>query len=859
MNTGEQFKYICDIFEEARELAPEERRSFLQKTTGDDKKILKEVQMLLVHHDEQHGLLDQPVLPKNALNDIREKQDLPLPDKIGQYQILKRLGTGGMGVVYLGRQSHPVRNVAIKVMRAELVSAELERRFELESTLLGRLQHPGIAQIFEAGLHAENGSRCPFFVMEYVPGPTLREFIQVEKPAIRTRLSLFQQIANAVQHAHQKGVIHRDLKPANILVQNSAEQGRKLEAESNSSSTFSSTLTPKILDFGVARSTDSDLMASTYLTNMGQLVGTLPYMSPEQVNGKSKEVDTRSDVYALGVILYEMLAGELPYKLDNQSLIGAARTINESQPKQLSSINKLFRGDINTIVQKALEKDPGRRYESAAEMSSDIQRYLTDQPLFARPASKLYQIRKFAKRNKALVGGVVATFGVLLAGIATTTWQTFDARNQRGIAIEQADKAIRLQKEAEDSAARATGISERMYKLIMLSNPAELGADVKVVDAMKVVAKSLDESPLSNALAEHALRNVFAAGFTGMGEMKAAEAQLLAAAKLADSSDSVHGASTYVNLGSLQTKKGQFEEARKNLEKAIDIHREIEVPELAMAKCWSSMATLNMLTQKYVEAEKNAREALAIYNRSLEGSVEDHGFAARQERCHVAIKLGGILDKQEKPAEAEKQLRLALEIAKADFGDTSARVGECLNMLAVIKSKEGKHKETAELFREALRVQEANFPEGHPHLAHIQFNLGQTLRLAGEYDVAEFYLKKSIETFEAKMPLGHPMLRKARTMLADLFVSTEQFGKAENLFQVILSQNIDSFGRKDVRTTVSLIDVAKAHERKGELDEAERLVEEVIKIRTEHHGKAHSTVTSAEKLLKAIQVKKVKD
>ena len=869
MNTDDTFKRICDIFEEARALAPEKRRAFLEKTTGNDKKILNEVQALLTHHDQQDGLLDKPVLPANALNKIGEKKDLPLPKQFGQYQVLERLGTGGMGVVYLARQSHPVREVAIKVMRSELVSAELEKRFELESTLLGRLQHPGIAQIFEAGLHVEDGQRRPFFVMEYVQGPTLREFIRTEQPSIRTRLSLFQQIANAVQHAHQKGVIHRDLKPNNILIQHSMEHESGAEINLDSGSTGSPNLAPKILDFGVARSTDADLMASSYLTDLGQLVGTLPYMSPEQVNGRVDEVDTRSDVYALGVILYEMLAGELPYELNNQSIIAAARTITESQPKQLSSINKSFRGDINTIVQKALEKDPERRYVSAADLASDVHRYLTDQPVFARPASKLYQIRKFAKRNKALVGGILTTFAVLLAGIATTAWQANDARvqrgvaieqandarTQRGIAIEQADKAKEQQGIAEETAEQSEEIAGRLYKLIMLSHPAKLGSDVKVVDAMKVLAKSLDEDPPSNAFAEHELRNAFAAGFTGMGETNAAVAQLTAAAKLANANASINGASTFSNLGLIQVQNGQFEEARKNLLRAIDLIVESGAPEVRRAKCLSTLGSLNMMTQKYDEAEVNAREALAIYNLAIENPAKNHYAPPQMERGKVAILLGSILSRQGKIEEAETQLQSALEIAKADFGEESMRVGECLNSIAVLKNKLGKPKEAAELLRQALQIQEANFSEGHPQLAFIQLNLGQSLRKAGELQEAEVYLTKSLKTLEAKLPPSHPTLSAARIMMGDLMVLTEQFEKAEELFQKILDQNIKTFGRKDVRTTVSLMDVAKAHERSEEFDQAISLIEEVIEIRTEHHGKDHSSVVSAEKVLSAIREK----
>jgi serine/threonine protein kinase len=279
-------------------------------------------------------------------------------------------------------------------MKPGIASAEQVRRFEHESRALGRLQHPGIAQIYEAGTADAGLGPQHYFAMEFIHGQSLREYAQALHLNVRQRLELVIKVCDAVQHAHQRGLIHRDLKPGNILVDASGQ--------------------PKILDFGVARSTDSDAHA-TRQTDLGQLVGTLAYMSPEQVLGDPLELDTRSDVYALGVILYELLAGCLPYQVSSK-LHEAVQTIREQDPAPLSSIRRIYRGDLETIVSKALEKDKARRYASAADLAADMRRYLRDEPIVARPASTIYQLKKFARRHKPLVSGLGVVFVVLAGG-----------------------------------------------------------------------------------------------------------------------------------------------------------------------------------------------------------------------------------------------------------------------------------------------------------------------------------------------------------------------------------------------------------------------------------------------------------
>lgn len=320
---------------------------------------------------------------------------------IGRYTIQRPIGVGGMGAVYAAEQDRPKRTVALKVIRGQQLSPELVRRFEQESRLLARLQHPGIAQVFDAGAaHGPGGEVLPYFVMELIEGEPLTADATARGLGIAARLELMTQVCDAVAHAHQKGVIHRDLKPGNILVDRS---GR-----------------PRILDFGIARAADADGQHTIMHTDAGQIIGTLAYMSPEQVSGDPTDLDTRSDVYSLGVILYELLAARQPIDVRSRPLHEAARLIREVDPPPLSAFNRLFRGDIETIVARAMEKDKARRYQSAEALGTDLRRHLLNQVITARPATAWYQLSKFARRHRGLVGGLMAA-GLVLAGGAAAT------------------------------------------------------------------------------------------------------------------------------------------------------------------------------------------------------------------------------------------------------------------------------------------------------------------------------------------------------------------------------------------------------------------------------------------------------
>lgn len=370
------------------------------------------------------------------------------PHRVGRYEIVRKVGEGGMGVVYEARQDNPRRTVALKLMRSDLLGPRLARRFEHESQLLGRLQHPGIARIYEAGtadvtfaIHAgpatedetvaSGGGAAPpaivraqpYFAMEFVHGQTLTAYAERHGLGTRARMELLAHVCDAVQYAHASGVVHRDLKPGNILVDDLGQ--------------------PRILDFGIARMTGGDAQTLTLQTEAGQLLGTLPYMSPEQVGGDPGEVDHLSDVYALGVVAWELLVGRLPYDVRRCSLAEAARIIREEEPTRISQFNPRLRGDVETILRKSLEKEKRRRYASVGDLAADIRRYLHDEPLRARPVSTWYQLRKFSRRHRGLVAGLGAAVLMLMVGVVVSLGFALYAYRQRAVAESRTAEVIR--------------------------------------------------------------------------------------------------------------------------------------------------------------------------------------------------------------------------------------------------------------------------------------------------------------------------------------------------------------------------------------------------------------------------------
>jgi eukaryotic-like serine/threonine-protein kinase len=458
----DRVRLVREVFLAASACDEPERDGVLDRMCGSDGDLRVEVESLLRHDDgDPDHVLTKPLLGSGT--GLRASSPMPAPElragaRIGAYTIERFLGAGGMGAVYLARQERPSRTVALKIIRPGATSAALLRRLELEAELLGRLQHPGIAQIFEAGTANDGLGPRPFFAMEFVDGLNLLRYAEANGLTTRERLELMLKVCDAVEHAHQKGVIHRDLKPGNILVDGAGQ--------------------PKVLDFGVARAAEGGETA----TLAGQLIGTLPYMSPEQV-GAEPEVDTRSDVYALGVVMYQLVSGMLPHDVDGRPIADAIRIIRQEVPRPLGALGRQWRGDVETIVSRAMDKERVRRYQSADALGAEIRRFLAGAPIEAKRDSAIYVLRKHLRRYRSLVAGVC----LLIIGLSAFSVYAWSEARRRGELIDQTrearDRAQGLAAIADAARSKAEQQSDELrrtdyFNRIGFAQAAFAGGDV---------------------------------------------------------------------------------------------------------------------------------------------------------------------------------------------------------------------------------------------------------------------------------------------------------------------------------------------------------------------------------------------
>ena len=751
-----------EVFAEACRLDAAARDAFLADACGADGALRQEVDSLLDYDRTAESALDRPPLVDTLgahLSGLYEQRtwlasaaDGRAPERIGPYRIIREIGHGGMGIVYEAEQENPRRTVALKVIGVGLVSSALLRRFEVEAHVLGLLQHPGIAQIYEAGTarvetDAGQAVERPFFAMEYVRGEPLSKHARQHALGIDARLRLLANIGDAVHHAHQKGVIHRDLKPGNILVDVDGQ--------------------PKVLDFGVARVTAADVQITTAHTDVGQLVGTLPYMSPEQVSGGSADIDVRSDVYALGVIGFELLTGHLPYDLAGLSLPEAARVVTEVEAPALGTQVRDLRGDVSTIIAKTLEKDRERRYASAAELAADIRRYLSHEPVSARPATTFYQLRKFTRRHGALVAGVAATFVALAAGVVVSTTLAIRATRAERLA---ADRLVRVQAEADKFRA----INEFFNGMLVMASPTHRGAEVRVVDILDEAAERID-------------------------------------AELADQPQIV--ASLEHTLGQTYFGLGVYERAGAHLSEAVRVREELLGPEHDD----TLRAKLSLAQVLAAQGEVAGAEALA---RAALGSWRERYGADHALTLQALNALAAIRQARGDVAEAETLWRETLAgYRRLADGDPLALAGT-LNNLGQLLKKRRQPDEAAALLREALELQRTHAGPTHPDTLATMGNLGLTLKTLGALDEAESLLRQLVEA--RRETLGHhPDLYLAMNNLARLLTDSDRLAEAEPWAREAVAGYVDLLGTRDQTTWIALNNLASLHVRLGRPEQAE--------------------------------------
>jgi serine/threonine protein kinase len=746
-----------------------------------------------------------------------DSADLPPPARIGEFKILSVLGKGGMGVVYEAEQRDPERRVALKVLRGGRLADEMQLRlFRREAQTLARLLHPNIAAIYEAG---RTGDGLSFFTMELVRGEPLDQYVLEkmggERPSpaqLRDRLRLFASICRAVAYAHQRGVIHRDLKPSNILV-----VGHE-KPDGVSATTGGGPVVPlvKILDFGLARIADTDIEA-TQLTQAGDIRGTLAYMSPEQARGDSREIDLRSDVYSLGVTLYETITGRFPYDVKTSSLMGVLKIITDEPPKPLQ---QTFQGgykldpDLWTIVRKALEKDPDRRYSSADALAEDIERYLANRPILAHPPSTAYQIRKLVSRHR-FGFSTAAGFLVLLVGAAVV------------LAI-QADRIRRERDRATQEAARATAINQFLQKTLGAADPWQRGSKgVSLVDALKQSEKQVRGSFEGQPLVEADVLETIGTTYRGLGEY-AESARLLRSALAtrvaAEGRETDSVAATLGELGKTLQYERKMDEAEQLLREALAIREKRHGKESAeAAAALNDLARTLVFKSAYPEAEKLATQGLRIRERIF-------GPSSR-EVSESLLTLGSLAADQEQWKRGEEVSIRQIAILRG-LGDEGPMLATALNDLAVSQTHLGDFDAAEKTFEESLEITRRVFGEDHPEHASNLENLGNVWYRRGEYARTAEHLERVLAI--RRRALGDEAEAVARTTanLGSVYASSGNDVAALPKFEAAIRGLTRFLGPDHPDVGAVRTSEAGALMRLGRLDEAETAVRRGLAIRT---------------------------
>jgi eukaryotic-like serine/threonine-protein kinase len=755
----------------------------------------------LLHDLEQNLKLLSPLRARFDASPRDEFDDAP-PQQIGPYRILRKLGEGGMGAVYEAQQENPRRTVALKIIRSNLVSRVMLARFRREAQMLGRLRHPGIAQVYEAGAHATPHGPIPYLVMELVRGAPLLKYAQHGNLEPAARLELLARVCDAVQHAHSRGVIHRDLKPDNILVE---EEPHTSVTAVRGDKTFIAGAQPKILDFGVARAVaDENADAATLRTDAGQILGTIAYMSPEQAGGATEEIDTRSDVYALGVIGYELLCGRLPHSVNRANLAESVRTIVQDEPALLSSVNPSLRGDVTTIISKALSKEKARRYQSAAEMAADLRRFLADEPISAHPPSAMYQLGKFARRNKGLVAGVAAAFVILVFGVIGTGIGMLRAQHARDQAEDARIAADKSAAEARREADKQAAVSMFMREMLSAANPRELtaadrakGRDITVVEAMDAAARRVDAGALKDQPEiELVVRIALAVTYTELGKFDRADHHISA-----------------------------------GLEKASTTYGRRSG---AVLDFLNSLSILRNEEGRFAESDAAAREMMET-SRAVHG--ENH-LTYAQALTAVATNL----ESQGKLAEAEPLMRQALEIRRAAPGDNDRIIATSLSNLAVLVDQLGRAQEAESLFREALAIYARVLGENHPDTASVMINLGFVLRTQNKLPEALTMHRRVLEIRRQLLGPEHPTVAATLSALGGSLFADGQLDEARSILVEAISLQRKILGAEHPSLANSVQNLAHVERQAGNFDSAVSLYREAMDIRRKTMGEKHPAV-----------------
>ena len=787
---ADRWERIAELYDLACEQPAAARNAILAEVCNDDA-LRREVESLLRQGVSQVGPLER--IAEHA------RDAWSCPAFVGRYRILKLLGEGGMGAVYQAEQNQPRRTVALKVLKSALSDPELRRRFAQESEVLGRLQHPGIARIYEAGTAQTDLGPQPYFAMELIQGVSLLKYASQNSLAISQRLDLMIKICEAVDHAHRCSIIHRDLKPGNILVD---ENGQ-----------------PKILDFGVARLMDSDASLTLH-TKVGDLVGTLAYMSPEQLLADPVLLDPRSDVYSLGVVFYELLAGQRPYELTRQ-WTDAARIIREQEPLPLGAANRGCRGDLETIVAKALDKDKERRYASAADLAADMRRVLAHEPILARPAGAIYRGRKFIRRHRALVSAATIVFIVLLSGIIVSLSQAIRARRERDRAVraEQIAQAVNdfLQ---DDVLAQAGARAQANTK----SHP---DPDLKVRTALDRAASRVAGRFDSQPAVEAAIRRTIGLAYLDMNVFAEAQQQLEAALELRKHSLGPEDPDTLTSmdeLGVLYNLQAKYAAAEALLSQVVASRQR-----LLGSEHRDTLAAMSDLALAIAYEGDDARAA-PIFAEVLEA---DRRVLGEEHPATLSVldNLAGTYRSLGKYAEAQVLLEREVELNRRVLGPEHPDTPNSMQALATVYRALGQYKAADDLFLAALESLRRTQGEGHWETENARYNLAISYRAQGRYTEADALFKRALASVQGELGPEHTLTLKVGFNLGESYRQQRRFREAESTLDKVLDARRRVLGADNPYTAQVLGSLGEIKLEQRNYVEAEKLLREALQIR----------------------------
>jgi len=769
------------IFQDAIEQPLDQRSAFLLDACGDDVALRNRVEVLLKAHASPGSFLGSPAAELAATTDTCSITEQP-GTIIGPYKLLQQIGEGGMGVVFMAEQSEPLRRtVALKIVKLGMDTRQVIARFEAERQALALMDHPNIARVLDAGT-TESGR--PFFVMELVKGVPITKYCDDKHLPLRARLELMLPVCEAVQHAHQKGLIHRDIKPSNVLV-----------AE------YDHHTVPKVIDFGVAKATAQKLTDRTMFTEFGQVIGTLEYMSPEQAKLNQLDIDTRSDIYSLGVLLYELLTGTTPFdrqRLQNTAFDEKLRIIREEEPPKPSTrlstveglpniaasrdsepkkLSGLLKGELDWIVMKALEKDRDRRYDTANNLAADLDRYLHNETVEAYPVSAMYRFRKFARRHKlGVAASIVATAAVLL-GVAGTTVGMIWALHER-----EAEQA---------SAARATTQAERSDQVAhfledMLRGVAPsvaLGRDTTMLrEIVDKTANRIDKELEGQPEVQGELRVKLAQVYFDLQLHRKAEKlarHTLEMARASIGEENLVVADALLQRGRALTYLRNFDEAEPVIREAIAMQRKLRGKNsIREATLLCSLSdTLRHQAEirgdrakQLAEAESAARASLAICRQRLGNDNDDTAWSL------LALSLA--LQSQHRYPEFEAAIREAHAIRVRLYGDEHPFTAIDLKFLGQALLHQGKLEEAEKCVRESLAVSEKMEGPGTLSQAETHSILGEILNKQHKLDEAETHCRAAVTIAKREMGDDYLDLPGFLSALAGVLSAEGKLGEA---------------------------------------------------------------------------------